>query len=66
MLIFFDQSIFRSFKQRSYYFCDVQNRYNVHLTPENSEKLFSICINFPIIINLPYIHLKILGFSPAS
>ena len=45
MLIFFDQSIFSSFKQSSYYFCGLQNRYNVHLTPENSEKLFSICIS---------------------
>ena len=61
MLIFLLKSIFSSFKQSSHYFCGLENRYNVHLTPENSEKLLSICIS----INLPYIHLKILGFSPA-
>ena len=61
MLIFINQSVFTSFKQSNNFFCSLQNRYNVRLTPENSEKLLSICIS----INLPYIHLKILGFSPA-
>ena len=61
MLIFINQSVFTSFKQSNNFFCSLQNRYNVHLTPENSEKLLSIFIS----INLPYIHLKILGFSPA-
>ena len=45
MLIFINQSVFRSFKQSNNYFCGLQNRYNVHLTPENSEKLLSICIS---------------------
>ena len=45
MLIFINQSVFSSFKQSNNYFCGLQNRYNVHLTPENSEKLLSICIS---------------------
>ena len=61
MLIFINQSVFTSFKQSNNFFCSLQNRYNVQLTPENSEKLLSICIS----LSLPYIHLKILGFSPA-
>ena len=42
MLIFINQSVFPSFKQSNNFSCSLQNRYNVHLTPENSEKLLSI------------------------